>query len=270
MLGSLKNKRLQDMSAGRIFRAIARRIEDVPHRIAWEWNSATTRDNRRKLLEFKDRHRGGRCVIVANGPSLTKTDLSLLKGVTTIGMNRIYLIHKATGFMPTYLVVADIETKLRQFASEFAAVQLPRFFHWNARGLFRKSPTIAYFKDSYRPDFQKDSTRMLGSGKSVTYTCLQLAYFMGFSDVILIGKDHDYGVAGRPHELVTSTGDETTHFIKGYHAPGMKFRIPDLHGEEYAYRLAREAYEKGGRRIVDATVGGKLNVFEKKDFHRLF
>jgi hypothetical protein len=111
---------------------------------------------------------------------------------------------------------------------------------------------------------------VLGSGKSVTYICLQLAYFMGFSEAILIGKDHDYGVVGRPHELVKSTGKEPTWFIKGYHAAGMKFRIPDLYGEEYAYRLAREAYAKAGRRIVDATVDGKLDVFEKADFYKLF
>jgi hypothetical protein len=269
MLGSVKDKRLQDMSVGRISRAIARRIKDIPHRVAWAQDSPKMRANRQKLLQFKDRHKGGRCVIVANGPSLTKTDLSLLKGVPTIGMNRIYLIRESTGFMPMYLVVADIDTKLGQFTSEFEAVQLPRFFHWNARRLFRESPSIAYFKDSYRPDFQTDFTRVIGSGKSVTYTCLQLAYFMGFNEVVLIGKDHDYGLVGRPHELVESTGNEATHF-KGYHAPGTKFRIPDLYGEEYAYRVAREAYERAGRRVIDATVGGKLDVFEKVDFYELF
>jgi len=203
-------------------------------------------------------------VIVANGPSLDRTDLSILKGLPTIGMNRIHLIEAATGFVPTYLVVADIQTKLEQFTAEFAALKLPRFFHWNARGLFQESPTIAYFKDSFRPTFQGDFTRLLGSGKSVTYTCLQLAYFMGFEEVVLVGKDHDYGVAGRPHELVESSGREVTHF-KGYHSPGMKFRLPDLYGEEYAYRLAREAYERVGRKVIDATVGGKLEVFPKAD-----
>jgi hypothetical protein len=269
MFGSVKNKRLQDLSASRIARAISRRIKDIPHRIAWEVDSPMMRANRQKLLQFKDRHKGERCAIVANGPSLNKTDLSLLKGVPTIGMNRIYLIRDSTGFMPTYLVVADIETKLEQFTAEFEAVQLLRFFHWNARLLFRESPSIAYFKDSYRPDFQPDFTRVIGSGKSVTYTCLQLAYFMGFSEVILIGKDHDYGLVGRPHELVESTGNEVTHF-KGYHAPGMRFRVPDLFGEEYAYRLARVAFEKAGRSVIDATVGGKLDVFEKRDLDELF
>jgi hypothetical protein len=34
--------------------------------------------------------------------------------------------------------------------------------------------------------------------------------------------------------------------------------------------MAREAYRKAGREIVDATVGGKLTVFPKVDYASLF
>ena len=35
--------------------------------------------------------------------------------------------------------------------------------------------------------------------------------------------------------------------------------------QQVAYELARNAYEADGRRIVDATVGGKLTIFPKGD-----
>jgi hypothetical protein len=34
--------------------------------------------------------------------------------------------------------------------------------------------------------------------------------------------------------------------------------------------MARQAYEKAGRRVADATVGGKLTIFEKVDYSTLF
>ena len=42
--------------------------------------------------------------------------------------------------------------------------------------------------------------------------------------------------------------------------------MPDLDTSEIAYHMAKEAYQKDGREILDATVGGKLTVFPKVDY----
>ena len=34
--------------------------------------------------------------------------------------------------------------------------------------------------------------------------------------------------------------------------------------------MARQAYKSAGRQVLDATVGGKLTVFPKVDYHSLF
>jgi hypothetical protein len=34
--------------------------------------------------------------------------------------------------------------------------------------------------------------------------------------------------------------------------------------------MARKAYEKAGRQVLDATVGGKLTIFPKVDYTSLF
>ncbi len=36
------------------------------------------------------------------------------------------------------------------------------------------------------------------------------------------------------------------------------------------YRMVRKAYEADGRRVLDATIGGKLDIFEKVDYNSLF
>ena len=127
-----------------------------------------------------------------------------------------------------------------------------------------------FFKESFNPDFRPDFIRRIGTGKSVTFACIQLAYFMGFTEVILIGKDHSYNVAGTPHISVSADGTEDNHFIKGYYKKGMKWDIPNHIGEEYSYTCARKAFEADGRIILDATIDGNLKVFEKVDYYSLF
>jgi hypothetical protein len=260
----------EDISLGRVFRAIKRRIVDIPQLVKWYYPYGFSKQNRLKLIPYKNIHAGERCFIIANGPSLQKTDLSLLKNELTIGMNRIYLVEEVNGFSPTYLAVSDIPIQLDQFTEEYNNLRMSRFFIWNTRKKFSKQPNLMFFKQSFKMNFQPDLLKPIGAGKSVTYFCIQLAYYMGFDEVILIGKDHSYDVEGKPGEIVISDGKEQNHFIKGYYKPSQKWKIPNYKEEEYSYKLARNAFENDGRKIYDATIGGKLDVLEKVDYRTLF
>ena len=44
----------------------------------------------------------------------------------------------------------------------------------------------------------------------------------------------------------------------------------NLDTSEIGYKKARDAYQKAGREIVDATIGGKLTIFPKVDYNSLF
>jgi hypothetical protein len=93
---------------------------------------------------------------------------------------------------------------------------------------------------------------------------------MGFGEVVLVGVDHHYSASGTPHTVVVSESQDPDHFDTRYFSHGTKWQLPDLKTSEYAYRLAREAYEAEGRQILDATIGGKLQVFPKVDYNSLF
>jgi hypothetical protein len=60
------------------------------------------------------------------------------------------------------------------------------------------------------------------------------------------------------------------HFHLKYFADGTRWQLPDLRTSEYAYELANEAFKTDGREILDATVGGKLDIFPKVNFYDLF
>src|SRR5205085_433432 len=99
---------------------------------------------------------------------------------------------------------------------------------------------------------------------------IQLAYYMGFSDVYLVGVDHSYNFSGTPHAEQLSTGDDPNHFAPNYFGKGFRWHLPDLEGSELAYRVANYIYRTTGRRIYDATIGGKLQVFPKVEYGSLF
>jgi hypothetical protein len=93
---------------------------------------------------------------------------------------------------------------------------------------------------------------------------------MGFTEAILIGVDHNFATKGPANATVTSQGDDPNHFVPNYFGKGFRWQLPDLEGSERAYRMAKAAYEADGRKIVDATVGGKLTIFPKVEYNLQF
>ncbi len=235
------------------------------------------RENRQRLEAYRNAHQGKRCFIIGNGPSLRQTDLSRLKGEYTFGLNRIYLMFPELGFTTSFLVVVN-ELVIGQSGSEMLALPMPKFFTWRARryapkGLAFLQDTSLMFLDTDftgPENFSGEATRRIFEGNTVTFVAMQLAFFMGFQQAILVGVDHNYVTQGQPNLAVVSPGDDPNHFAPDYFGKGYKWQLPDLEGNERAYRLARKAYADDKRRLVDATVGGKLAVFTKVDYDTLF
>lgn len=227
--------------------------------------------NKERLERWRNKYAGQRCFVVGNGPSLRQTDLSKLDGEFTFGMNRIYLAANEYHFKPSCLVSVN-DLVLEQCHEEMQALDLPKFVSWRARSYFDPGEELMFLDTDYTPpaNFNGDATGRLFEGFTVTYVCLQLAYFLGFSTAVLIGVDHNFVTKGPANAVVTSEGDDPNHFAANYFGKGFRWQLPDLEGSEQAYRMAKEAYEGDGRKILDATVGGKLTVFTKVNYDELF
>jgi len=227
---------------------------------------------RRSILELasvKDVHRGKRCFIIGNGPSLNGMDLSPLRNELTFGLNRIYLLFERLGFPTTFLVTVN-ELVVAQCAGEIASAPAQKFVSWHARRHLRSTSGITYLRSVSHPHFSVDPAAGVWEGATVTYVAMQLAYHMGFEDVILIGVDHSFSTGGPPNAVVTSTGGDPNHFDPDYFGKGFRWQLPDLETSEYAYGMARRRFEADARRIVNATVGGRLEIFPRVDFGSLF
>lgn len=243
-----------------------RRLPTVPGAYLHPWR----RKSMRKLGALKNSHKGERCFIVGNGPSLKNTDLSLLKNDFTIGMNRIFLAEEELHFKPDVLVCIN-DLVVEQSVDEFNALKMPKFFSWRARKWLQMDDYTHFLYTTYtEPKFARDLRGRVWEGATVTNVCLQLAYHLGFKEAILIGVDHSFATKGTPNTTVQSQGDDPNHFSVAYFGKGFRWQLPDLETSEVAYRMARKAYETDGRKVLDATIGGKLDIFEKVDYESLF
>lgn len=249
---------------------------------AAQWPAAAFHPLRRQsiahLADFRDRHRGQRCFIIGNGPSLKHTDLSRLKGEFTFGMNRFYLAYSDLGFTTSYYLSVN-SLVIEQCAADILNLPIPKFVSWRSHGYFNPAglsttppgAPLVFLHTTYTgPGFARQAAGRLWEGATVTYVAMQLAFHMGFRQVILIGVDHSFNTQGKPNTTVVSQGEDRDHFHAGYFGKGFRWQLPDLDTSERSYTMAREAYRRAGREIVDATVGGRLTVFPKVKYEKLF
>ena len=92
--------------------------------------------------------------------------------------------------------------------------------------------------------------------------------------VYMIGFDHHYDV---PKELdlsvnsvIESDKDDINHFAPGYFGKGYRWHNPKVERMEQGFNKAKENFENDGRKIYNATKGGKLEVFERVDYNSIF
>jgi hypothetical protein len=234
------------------------------------WASPIYRQSVKRLRTYANRHAGERCFIIGNGPSLRKMDLAPLKDEITFGLNRIYLLFDSIGFTTTYYVSCN-KYVIEQCAEEIAKLPDPKFISWKGRHLMPFSSKTIFVRSRSGPRFCTDIAKEgIWEGATVTYMAMQIAYYMGFQKVILIGVDHSFQTEGRPRQLVVSEGDDPNHFHPNYFGKGYRWQLPDLETSELAYGLAKRQFELAGRAILDATVEGKLQVFPKVRYDELF
>ena len=237
-----------------------------------------------ELAGFYNAYQGKRCFIIGNGPSLNKNDLSLLENEYSFGVNSFYYKTRETGFRPFFYVVEDSSVmkeniaEIRQFDAPF------KFFPTNYKRMHPKQPNTFFFRmnrgfyeksspNFVVPRFSTDASKVLYCGQSVTYINLQLAYYMGFSEVYLIGMDFSYVIPEshqRTGDVLLSDTDDENHFHKDYFGKGKTWKDPKLDRVALNYRQAKLVYEATGRRIFNATIGGSLEVFERVDYNSLF
>ena len=236
-----------------------------------------------KLSGLYNKFKGERCFILGNGPSLNKHDLSLLEDEYTFAVNSFFYKTEETNFRPTFFVVED-NMVMRENIDKIREYQAPyKFFPADYKALHPAEDNTFFFRMNqgfYQksspyycvPRFSVDVSKVIYCGQSVTYANLQLAFYMGFTEVFLIGMDFSY-VLPKAHQVsgnhILSTTDDPNHFHKDYFGKGKTWKDPKLDRVALSYRQAKLSFESVGRKIYNATIGGQLEIFDRVDYEEL-
>ena len=225
------------------------------------------------LEQFQGIHKGKRCFIVATGPSLTVADLNTLhkNNEICISMNGIFSVFESTDWRPDYYMISDgqaaINWKDKILSSDIKAKfisdtawnfndeeRTESIFQWH---LIKQSHLLKAGEEKTLPEFSADFSRGTYSGRTITYDgALQLAVYMGFSEIYLLGVDCNY-----------KRGSQNNYFYQEKEKDNID------HDEErmiMAYQSARNYADFHGIKIYNATRGGMLEVFDRVDFDSLF
>ncbi len=217
------------------------------------------------LLSYKNIHKGERCFVIGNGPSLTVEDLDKLKNEITFGTNGIFHVFNQTEWRPTFYMSMDNSYLDSQLEAIKENVKGRKFLNYCCRkGGRTAKDDIVYFlikgpykvdrNNFYQSDISEDVSNYFAQTFSVTTTCIEFAIYMGFKEIYLLGVDNNYN---------TNSG-ASNHFYSG--SEGFKGVVHYADNQIKSYELYKHFAERHDCKIVNATRGGKLEVYPRMNF----
>lgn len=217
------------------------------------------------LEGMKNSHPGERCFIVATGPSLTIGDLDMLadSGAYCFAMNSCVLVLDKTKWIPNMLGIQDefvyskVEEKLLEeskgklknkviisntISSIFPSSK--RFHKFYLRYLDHKYDRLRTGKIK----FTDQCDLFVYDGYSIIFSLMQIAVYMGFKEIYLLGTDCNYK-------------QEKQHFMETGHIDPYAMNA----GERliYVHSKFKEFADNHGVKVVNCTRGGMLEVYPR-------
>lgn len=231
------------------------------------------------LRKFKNSHKGNRCFIIGSGPSLSVSDLDLLKDEYTFASNKIFTVFHKTAWRPTFYVVSDndITPEMYEYSIKFDSQTKAKFFPANFRdGCSGENPDAFFYNyvgcdttGKIPPVFSDDIARYVAEGFSVAYVAMQIAVYMGFTEIYLLGLDFSWPIYKDCAGNIYENGQAKHRFYEDNHEDD-EISIPNVELMEKAYKQAERYCDEYGIGIYNATRGGKLEIFKRVNFDELF
>ncbi len=249
----------------------------------------------KKVQRFHNRYVGKRCFIIGNGPSLRIVDLEKLQKEYTFACNSIYALYKSTSWRPTFYCASDsvfcknmmsqkenVKMLTSTCRAAFTSIIKDGFQYRDDEEI--QNLYYVFIRREFEPEtklplFSDDCSKQIYDSGTVTYSMLQLAGYMGFKEIYLIGMDMSFSVERYKDGRVQI--NTTDNHIKMIEKEEEKFKedLKAIHGYSYiadvdiqldGYKAAKKYAEENDIKIYNATRGGKLEIFERVEYDTLF
>lgn len=226
------------------------------------------------LKHYRNLYAGETCFVIGNGPSLRISDLDMIHKlkIKSFACNRVFLAFTETDWRPSFYIASDSkivsETSIDKIQIPYDNMFFPRKF----KQILKKGNYYETLQHDWLNDdkFSTDVYCGVYGRETVIIDALQLAYYMGFTNVYIIGVDFSYNMKNVDKEKLTFENGENNYFIKNYSPKGEVLNLPNQEANILGFKAARKAFELDNREIYNATRGGQLEVFIRKDLDQVF
>ncbi|EOS75955.1 hypothetical protein C819_02030 [Lachnospiraceae bacterium 10-1] len=227
-----------------------------------------------ELEKYRNMHKGKRCFVLGTGPSLRIEDLDLLKdnNEICIASNGIFTAYESTKWRPDFYFIEDKEgyrvwknSLLKEgyidqmFAADYCLAE--------DQG---ENPFISfhvckqYIGENCPAKFSSDFSTGAYWASTITYFCIQFAFFLGCTEIYLLGIDFTYS-------------QKNNHFTQNYLPPEKSDYIDQTqHSAEIfpvmyeGYKTAASVAASKGIKLMNASRSTMLDAIERIDFDSLF
>lgn len=234
----------------------------------------------RKVLgsnkKLKNIHKGKRCFIIGNGPSINKVDLKKLRGEHTFVVNQFFQHADLLKIKPNYYCIIDREhfrdtTNSKSFFKDLNSKinkDVKFFFPIQNMAYIESNKILAGHAIHYlllrgifseKLYFNAQLEKSLPSLINVILACILVATYMGFSEIYLLGVDHNwlkernFNKIGRFYKKHYFENDAGSSYEYASYSQSELFR---------SYRLLKKKLKN--TKIFNCTEGSYLDVFEFK------
>lgn len=218
------------------------------------------------MTKYRNLHNGEKCFIVATGPSLTIEDLNKIKGHICFSVNSIIKSFNMTDWRPDYYVISDIIpfnsvkgfVKKEDFKQVFLAKGIGKidgsiYFSLNNISRAKCQITGNYLNKLYP---SKKLEKYFNNAPSVVFSTIQLAIYMGFKEIYLIGQDCNYTLPDSHSKIAQ---------VKYKNKPSIKLGNDMIQ----VFENFSKFYSDTDAKIYNCTRGGMLESFPRKSLEEV-
>tara|TARA_B100000989_G_C19531010_1_gene469872 strand:+ start:4029 stop:4856 length:828 start_codon:yes stop_codon:yes gene_type:complete len=214
------------------------------------------------------------CVIVGTGPSLLASDIEKLisKNIDIIGLNSLicWLDEKKISKID-YYVIQDFQVfeKLKHLIKKNSN----SFKSFIGTTIYYKKPFLKnknffsfplhmldhygkYFKKPYKTKFSKNPNLVIYDGYTVAYSAVQIAYFLGYTKIYLLGIDAGYSNDVNKRNIININKLDPTFETAGE-------RI------NYSLNTANNFLIKKNISLINLTRGGNLEGIKRENLDKI-
>jgi hypothetical protein len=234
------------------------------------------------IEDYRQAYSGKRAFLIGNGPSLNQTPLDRLCKEYTFAMNRIALLYGKLRWRPSFFVCTtlniarpawrqDIHATLREGMPAFIWDKLAEYVEGFNNTLMLNcthgEQIVSEAPDEWWSDDCAQRACKFGTSMLVA---LQLAAYMGFSSIYLLGCDLGFkpDPTQRKQPVAGESRVDPNHFHPDYGTPGCTADQLNMNMRA-AHELAHRAGQRLGVQIYNATVGGELDVYPRAEIDQL-